>query len=290
MIIGLSAALGAALCYGCGTLFQAAAARRVHGLAAAVSPLAIVGWILDAAAWLLTLVAFQSLPLFVVQAIMTGQLVVVVLGDWLLTRRRPRSLTLAMAGTVMAGLAVLAFGSGEQPAKVPATPVVIGLMVAAGLVALGVVAAYRRGSGWLLSALAGLGYSLAAISARGLHFDLDKGLKALIAQPLLISLVIGGVAGALAYVRSLERAGAPTVAAVSGVIEVVLPGIAGLAFLGDLVRPGWQVPDLLAVLVCLAGCVVLTRDPAVAQSEGTPSGTAAEAAAAPTVTEPAGKV
>lgn len=51
------------------------------------------------------------------------------------------------------------------------------------------------------------------------------------------------------------------------VLEVLVPGIVGLAVLGDVVRSGWAVPAGLATLAAVGGCVVLATSPANAAAE-----------------------
>jgi len=72
----------------------------------------------------------------------------------------------------------------------------------------------------------------------------------------------------LAYLRALERGPAGGVAALSSVVEVLVPGVVGVAVLGDTVRAGWAVPVALAVVAAVAGCVVLARSPASVAAEG----------------------
>ncbi|NEB06411.1 hypothetical protein G3I78_46425 [Streptomyces sp. SID13726] len=46
-----------------------------------------------------------------------------------------------------------------------------------------------------------------------------------------------------------------------------MPGIVGLAVLGDVVRSGWAVPAVLATVAAVGGCVVLATSPANAAAE-----------------------
>jgi drug/metabolite transporter (DMT)-like permease len=258
MMVALVLALVGAIASGGATLCETAAARRVGGLAAAVSGIALVGWLLDLGGWGVSLIAFDDLPLFVVEAILASQLVVVVLGEWAFFGRRPSRATLAVAGAVVAGLVVLALGSGDEPARAAAPAVVFACLVATAALVAAVTALYRHGPAWALAAVAGLGYSLAAIAARTTQWE--GGVKAILLQPMLIPMAVGGLAGALAYLRALERAhAASAVAAISGVLEVIVPGTIGLLCLGDRVRPGWALPDLIAAAVSAVGCVVLSR-------------------------------
>ena len=85
MTLSLLAAAGIALCYGSATVFQSMGAQRTEAsdgldpglfvrLLRSVPYLAGLG--LDAAGFLLTIVALQTLPLFVVESFTAGSLAV----------------------------------------------------------------------------------------------------------------------------------------------------------------------------------------------------------------------
>jgi len=54
------------------------------------------------------------------------------------------------------------------------------------------------------------------------------------------------------------------VTAVFLVTEVLVPGLVGVALLGDTVRPGWWVPLTIGLLLAVAGVIVLADSPAQA--------------------------
>lgn len=73
-----------------------------------------------------------------------------------------------------------------------------------------------------------------------------------------------GVIGAVMYARSLERGPIGPATAALWVVEVVVPGLLGVAVLGDTVRPGWDLAALLGVALAVGACVVLAHSPAQA--------------------------
>jgi hypothetical protein len=259
MTLALVAAVGAAIGYGAGSVLQAAATRRKSGLRVLAEPLYLIGVALDLLGWLASLVALRSLPLFAVQSLLAGSLVTtVVLARIVLgVRMRPTDRVAVVA--VTGALAVLALAAGEQPAGAP--PAGFTGAVVAGACVLAVVAAvaYRSGGATVLAALGGLGFSGAALAARGAHGGADGWHVVL--QPLAVAVVLCGVAGALAYVRALERGAVGPATALVAVIEVVVPGVVGVAVLGDSVRAGWPLAAIVATVVALAGCVVLAGSP-----------------------------
>ena len=258
MVLALAVAVLAATGYAGGALCQAVAARRASGLAAAIAPLALLGWGLDIASRLVAILAFQRLPLFVVEAILATQLIGVLLGARLWLGLRPRLWDGLAAVAVVGAVVLLSLGCQTGPIEgTPAAAVIC--LVAGGGLTVALLLGYRAGSPIVMSVLSGLGYSLAAISAR--EADLSGLLLDMIFQPFTFSMLLGGLCGGLAYIRAVERGGAAGVCAVTSVIGVLLPGLVGIFFLGDAIVAGWAVVNGLAVALSLAGCVVLARGP-----------------------------
>lgn len=260
MIVGLLAAVGASVGYGVATILQAIGTRRAHGMAAFANRLVLGGLALDVACFALSLLAFARLPLFVVETVIAASVVVVVLLARPFLGAPLRGVDLAAAGGVVLSLVVLAGASGHQPPVHAAGTFLTATLVGAGLLAALLAGAYATGPAWLLGLVSALGYAGVAIGARGARTD--GGLLHVVLQPM--ALVVGGcgVIAVVAYVRALERGSVGLAAATVSVVEVLVPGLVGAAFLGDTVRPGWLPGVVAAVAVALTGCVILARSPA----------------------------
>lgn len=287
--LGLAAALVASLAYGVASVLQALGARRAAsagggapatGGAGAVGlarqPLYLAGVVLDGAAWLVSLVALRTLPLFAVQALLAGSLAVTaLLGARALGVRLGRVEHAAVVAAVV-GLALVA--AGAQPGRPePAPPgTVEGALALA--VALALLVAVPAGTPehprrWLagrtgalvLSCAAGVAYSVAALCARLVEPASPVGL---LTEPATWVVVISGVAGTLLYGRSLSGDGVVAATAALWVVEVVVGGAAGLLLLGDGVRPGWATAVVIGVGLALAACVQLARPASEAQPAG----------------------
>ena len=265
MTFALLAAAVAAVAYGVSTVMQAVAMRRAHGLAGVAQPLVVGALVLDGAAWLLSLVALDRLPLFVVQAILASSVVVVVLLAHVVLSAPTRPRDVGAVIVVVLALVVLAGGSGEQPATTPPSGFDGAMITASVLLAAATAAVYMKGTPALLAVLSGLGFSGAAIAARGAHGADD--LLGTVLQPLAIAILLCGACGVLASLRALERGSAGSIAAVLSVTEVVVPGAVGLVVLGDVVRDGWAVPVALGLVAALAACWVLATSAASITAE-----------------------
>ena len=119
MTVSLLCAIGSALAYGASTLMQAVATRRTQGLAAVMTPLVIGAFVVDGLGFVLSILALNTLPLFVVQSIMASMLVVVVIGARFILHARMRRLDVAAVVVVIVALVLIGLGSGEQPAVAP---------------------------------------------------------------------------------------------------------------------------------------------------------------------------
>ena len=270
MTLSLVAAVAGAALYGLGSVVQAAAVRRSRGLRALRQPLYLAGLACDGLAWLASLVALHALPLFTVQAVLAGSLAVTVVLARPLIGAPLRSVDSVAVGVVTAALVVLALAAGPERgsgAGVAAVPSWFGAatLLALGALAVATAASYSRGPGMWFAVLAGLASSGAAIAVRATHVEARGGaltLADLAGQPLAWAVLGFGALTAVTYARALERAHVGPSTAVLSVIDVVIPGVVGIALLHDAVRAGWAPGAVAATVAALGGCVVLAMSPA----------------------------
>lgn len=263
MTLAFLAALGGMVLYGLASVSQGYAAARASGPAVLRHPGYLAGLAGDGLAWLCSLLALTRLPLFAVQSLLAGSLAVTVLVAVPVLKVRMGRRDVAAVAVVTVGL-VLVSASASAESTRPA-PGWFDPALAVGLVLLGLVSAlaYRRGRSVPLAVLAALGFSGAAIGARVARLG-EGSLAATLADPMTWLVVAYGLIGAVMYARSLERGPIGPATAALWVVEVVVPGLLGVAVLGDTVRPGWDLPALLGVALAVGACVVLAHSPAQA--------------------------
>ncbi|MFZ2013318.1 MAG: hypothetical protein WAV00_05810 [Nocardioides sp.] len=266
MILGFVCALGAALGYGVGSVLQAVAARQAP-LAEGLDPglllrllrswRYVVGLGLDGLGFLLTLVAVQSLPLFVVQATVASFLAVTaVLGALFLQMPLSRRDWIGLGVTVL-GLALVALSASGEGA-VSVTPA-DGWWVLAAAAALGLLAVPlgrwtgTRGAA-ALGAVAGLAFGATSVAARMLPDSV-----ALLDSSPAYALVVAGAVALLAYSTALQRGSVTAATAPLVVGETVAPALVGLLVLGDRPRHGWEVVAALGFALAVGGAVSLAR-------------------------------
>ena len=261
MTTGLVAAGAAAVAYGLASVLQAVGVRGGALRRWWASRWYLAGLALDGAAWLVSLIAVRTLPLFVVQSVLAASLAVTAVGArlWLGATLRRRQVVAIAA--VLAALVVLAAAGGTQSAR-PAPPwFTVATWVVTIVLVLATWALSRRRSSAALAVLAGLGFSMAATAARAAH---GGGASALAHDPVVWAVPVAGAVGATAYAQALERGAVSAATALLWVVETVVPTVVGVTVLGDRVRPGLAAPALVAIVVAVAACVVLAR--------GVPSG------------------
>ncbi len=255
MLPALFAAVAASIGYGTASVLEAVAARRATGARVFTQPIYLLGITLDLLAWAASLYALQFLTVFTVQALLAGSLVVtVLLARWVFATALGAQ-ALAAMGLLVLGLVVIALSTGEQPAGgAPAglVPVLAAVLVLL-LAVLG--ACYRRRAPLLFAALAGLAASAAALAARSL--DLSTISWGLLADPLPWIIAVSGVLAMVSYTRALEQGSVGPMTALYTVIEVLVPGIAGMVLLGDAARPGWEAAKFSAIALSLTAGVWL---------------------------------
>ncbi|MEP7370357.1 MAG: hypothetical protein ABI662_11925 [Dermatophilaceae bacterium] len=269
MVLAVVCTLFAALAYGSASVLQAIGARRAEssqGLDPRLmvrlirSAPYVLGVSLDLAAFVATLVALRTLPLFFVQAAVASSVgVTAVIAAAIgvsLGRRDIISLTVLGAGLMLLALSA-------QPE--PGTPLALGQrwLLLAMVIFLGGVGAVvaRRTARWsalVLAVLAGLAFTVVAVAARSLTVPspIWHGLF----DPAFWAIPAAGGLGLLLFTTALQRGSVTRITALMFAVETVVPAWIGLSLLGDTTRPGYAVIAVLGFVLTIAGTVVLATE------------------------------
>jgi drug/metabolite transporter (DMT)-like permease len=260
MVIGVGAALLAAVVFGVAAIAQAIAARRyglVSWMMAGVALVYVLGWLLH-------LVSIAYVPLYVAQVgiaaalVVTALLAATVVGEPLAPRHW------VAIGAMFAGLVLLVLAAGPVGSThfEPEHTVVL-YLGAAVIFVLGLVArrssgkagspSSGRASGVALGALAGLAYGGSPVATRALvdpHLD---------AETILPGLTVGiyGLLGFWLCSIALQRAAVTAVNAPLVLLQTVVPAVVGIAVFDDQVRDGWWPVALVGFVVSTSGALVL---------------------------------
>ncbi|MFE3873867.1 hypothetical protein ACFXPX_05615 [Kitasatospora sp. NPDC059146] len=268
MLLGLTTALVATVCFGFGAVFQARGARsapradRVRaGLLAALlrSWQFILGTLLDILGFVLSIVALRSLPLFLVQAVTNASLAVTALAAvWLLGARLRRSDAAGIAAVVV-GLGLLALGSGKEGQEYAPAAFHWALLATTAVMLLATLVLVRRegtpaAAG--LGLLAGVGFGITSLAVRVLD---ASTLTAVLTDPAAYALAVGGLGGYLAYALALQRGTVTAATAAGTVAETFGPALVGVVSLGDSARPGFAWCALTGFAVAVGGTFLLSR-------------------------------
>lgn len=279
----LALAAAGAVGYGTASVLQAVGARGNKGTLGTVThPMYLLGLALDLLAWLASLLALRTLPVYEVQAVLAGSLVVTVLVARVALGSRLRPTETVAVGVAVVGLVAIVGSSRPESAVAPSTATRTGLEVAAVLVALTGWLCARSGRSRVVAALGGLAFGGAALCARGITVPggAGFGVREVAAEPLAWALLLFGVTGMLLYAHALEHGEPGPVTAVLWIAEVVAPALVGAALLGDRTRPGWAPVAVIGVIVALLAAIRL------ASASVRPAGPAPAGAAPPGI--PAG--
>lgn len=274
MVLGVAAALGAALAFGVAALLQAVAVRREatrHGLDVSLlfrllrHPEYVGALALNLAGYGLHVVALRSAPLFLVQAAIASAVAVTAVLRAVVLKVTLRGRDWLAVLAVCVGVTVLAVAA-QDSGTVATTRGQRALLLAAGLAVAGVaaLAARTRGAAGasVLGFLAGLGYAVVALGTR-LVPELTP--QTLATDPATYAVVGSGVTAFLVYSTALQRSGVLTSTAAMIVSQTAVPSIVGIVLLGDQIRPGWAAPVVLALVLAVTGAVVLTLRDTFAQ-------------------------
>ncbi|NIK61196.1 drug/metabolite transporter (DMT)-like permease [Kribbella shirazensis] len=272
MVLGLSAALAAAVLFGFAAILQAVGSRKVPTeseldprrlgrfvVALLKQPAFLGALVLNLAGFGLHFVALRLLPLYLAQAGIAVSLVVTALLATRWMSDRLSALEWSAVIAVCVGLGLLAVAAGDAGESAKHHGLTIGVVV--GLIAIAVLGAVASRSQHgvstaLLGLLAGLGYAGVAISARLLE---DGSLGELLRSPTTYTLPISGALAFILYSLALQR-GSVTLATTPMIaLQTIAPAAAGVFVLGDAVRAGWWPAAGIGFLLSAAGSVILVR-------------------------------
>ncbi|MET8704437.1 DMT family transporter [Kitasatospora sp. NPDC058032] len=268
MLLGLTTALVATVCFGFGSVFQAGGAREApHITRIRFGPLAallrswrfLLGTALDIVGFALSIVALRSLPLFLVQAVTNASLAVTALAAARLLGARLHRADLLGILAVVVGLTLLAVGSGEAGRDHAPSAFHWALLGTTVLMLLLILLLARRdgtAAAVGLGLLAGVGFGVTSLAVRVFDFS---GPLDVFTDPAAYGLALGGLGGYLAYALALQRGTVTASTAASTVSETFGPALVGVAVLGDTARPGYAWCVLTGFAVAVGGTVVLSR-------------------------------
>lgn len=266
MVLGLACAMFAAVAYGSASVLQGVAAQRAEQgsgldprlmvrLARSVPYVSGLG--LDLAGFVASLVALRTLPLFLVQSAVASSVgVTAIIAAAIGVRLRGREV--ASLVVLAAGLLMLALSAQpEQGSPITLTYRWALLASVVLLGAVGVIAARHggRSSAPALAFLAGLAFTVVAVSARSL--TLPTPLWHTLADPGLWAILAHGALGMLLFTTALQRGSVTTAVALTFAVETVVPAVIGLAFLGDRTRAGYAPIAVLGFVLTIAGTLAL---------------------------------
>jgi len=271
VLLGMICALGAAVCFGTASVFQAIASRAAAepGSDAGVDPALLLralrqwrylaGLALDGCGFVLQIIALRSLPIYAVGAALAASLAVTAVVAARLLKVRLSGVEWAAVGVVCAGLGMLGLASGAE-GGVAGSPVLGWTMlgIALGILLIGAAAGRlpERPRALVLGLGAGCGFGVVEVAVR-LIGDLSP--TALLSDPAVYALLLGGGAAFLLLTSALQRGSVTTATAGMVLGETIGPALVGVIWLGDRTREGFGWLAVAGFVVAVVGALALGR-------------------------------
>jgi hypothetical protein len=207
-------------------------------------------------------VALRHLPVYVVQAVQGCAIGLTAIGARVIWGSTLRAVDRFALGACVIGLVLVSASAGAHRPATAAWVSTLVLFLTGGALVVALVAVRSSGRAWPLATIAGLGFGATSLAVRAVEVPAGPGVVAsLLAQPAAYLVVAFWVIGLIAYSRALELTGLAQVTAVMLVTEAIVPGLIGIALLGDSVRPGWWWPMLGGLGLAVAGIATLAGSP-----------------------------
>ncbi|CAA9253877.1 MAG: hypothetical protein AVDCRST_MAG41-2084 [uncultured Corynebacteriales bacterium] len=267
-LLALVAALSAALAFGVAAVLQGIATARTPDtggvdpgllLRLARQPLFLAALVLNLAGFGLHVAALQSLPLFLVQAVIAASVAVTAVLSVRVFRTPLTGRQWAAVTVACVGLALLT-PSAESGEAVEATGTerVTLFAVVLGTAALGTLAGRLTGAvgAAALGLCGGVGFGVVALAGRLLP---SLAPVDLLTEPLAYVLVLAGAVAFLLYSTAMQRGSVTTATAANVVTQTAVPAIVGVLLLGDRIRDGWVPVAVLGFVLALGGALGLAR-------------------------------
>lgn len=219
----------------------------------------LTGLILDFLAWILTLIAVHSLPLFMVQPIVAFSVVVTLLIEIVVLRIKLNTLFAMAIALIALGLVLLVISSKSGSATNVASSVKVVIITAPLLLAvIGMVGIKGKSflATGLLAGTSGLAFGGTSIVGRMLHWH-EPYLNVLI-SPMFISMIAYGLVGMLLFTVALQRHMASVVNAIMITFETLAPVSIGILFLGDRPKHGLWLLVIFGAGMAISGIMLIS--------------------------------
>ena len=276
-LLGLAAAIGAAILFNVGIALQALEARRApKSLSLKVG---LLGHLLQRPLWLLgaalgiigfgpQLVALAYAPFAVVQTALTAGLVLLLFIAMRYLDEHVDRTALIGVGLLIAGVALVSWGAPQHSEAHRGFAAPIAVLAATALVAFSpfVLRRFGRDHGLLLAIASGVGFAGTNIATKLASDDIG-GSRWLNATGWGAVVAVLGVCATVTSMSAIQRAAATMVVPVSTAVQTFLPIVLEPLFLQERYRSlSTQVlPVAAGVLIAVAGVVLVGRDPAVSE-------------------------
>ncbi len=218
----------------------------------------LLGLILDLLAWILTLFAVHNLPLFLVQPIIACSVIVTLLVEIVLFRRKLKVNFLIPLVGILTGLVLLASVSITQQSTALMHNIRWAIILSP--VVLSVIGSFlatipKKRSAYGLATVSGLAFGGVSVAGRAIVFS-HPYLRVL-SSSLVFATIAYGLLGILFFTIALQRASAASVSATMIACETLVAVLIGLAFLGDRPKDSLWVIVILGIVTTLSGTIFI---------------------------------
>jgi len=210
--------------------------------------------------WCLGLIALRVLPLFLVQSIIAGSIVLTALAEKIITHRTLGKRLYWAIAVIICGIILLSTAAKPGRAMALNSNLTFGIEIAPIIIAaIGLICLYikNKASVTLLALLSGGAFGGAAIIGRIIIYP-ALSWKSL-ANPMLLSLVAFALLGQFLFTVALQRTTGTITNALALATSTLAPAILGLVYFSDKIRPGFSFIVIIGFILTVGGSLGVAK-------------------------------
>ncbi|MHB1864651.1 MAG: hypothetical protein ACYCPS_00590 [Candidatus Saccharimonadales bacterium] len=224
------------------------------------NPAYVLGTISEVASFILSLVALRVLPLFLVQSIFAGSVIVTVLIEKIIYRQKLKALIYISISVILLGMLLVSLAAEASRTSFVNSDIRIAIDVAPVILIVFILLASllsSRYKGITKALIAGLGFGGTSLIGRIMIYP--SPFWHVLYNPMMGALIVYGLLGQYEMMVALQNTSSTTTNALLILTGTILPAILGLVVFNDVVRSGFFPIIAVGIFLIVVGSLLIVK-------------------------------